>query len=203
MILVIDNYDSFVHNLARYVRRICDQPLDIIRNDESVLDDAHLRPSAIIISPGPCGPGDSGKTLEIIRRFCETTPILGVCLGHQAIFESFGGNIVRARTPMHGRSSLVHADPQSPLFAGIPSPFAAGRYHSLVGDTDSTPPSLKKIAWTDDGTLMAVEHRSLPVFGVQFHPESILTEYGIQILYNYLRLAGANPTLPPEMLEAS
>ncbi len=203
MILVIDNYDSFVHNLARYVRRICDQPVAIIRNDKSALDDPQLRPSAIIISPGPCGPAESGKTLEIIKRFNETMPILGVCLGHQAIIESFGGKIVRARTPMHGRSSPVHVDPQSPLFADIPSPFTAGRYHSLVGDTRSIPKSLKMIAWTDDRVIMAVEHRSLPVFGVQFHPESILTEYGFQILYNFLRVAGANPIMPPEILETA
>ena len=201
MILVIDNYDSFVHNLARYVRRVCDQPTLVVRNDDVVLDDKSLAPKAIIISPGPCGPRQAGKTLEIIERFHKTIPILGVCLGHQAIIEFFGGNVVLADAPVHGRVSTVHLNGTGQLFEAMPQEFSAGRYHSLIGQSETMPDDLLVTAETDDGTIMAIEHNQLPIFGVQFHPESILTEFGYQILYNFFVAAKLNPTMPTNTVE--
>ena len=201
MILVIDNYDSFVHNLARYVRRVSEQTTLVIRNDDPALDDTELAPHAIIISPGPCGPRQAGKTLEIIQRFYKTTPILGVCLGHQAIIEFFGGQVVVADAPVHGRMSTVCQNMTSQLFAGVPSEFSAGRYHSLIGKIESIPKDLLVTAKTEDGTIMAVEHNDLPIFGVQFHPESILTEHGYQILYNFFDAAKLNPKMPANTIE--
>lgn len=201
MILVIDNYDSFVHNLARYVRRICDQPTTVIRNDDAALDDILLSPKAIIVSPGPCGPRQAGKTLEIIERFHKTTPILGVCLGHQAIIEFFGGKVVLANAPIHGRVSTVKHNLESQLFQSVPEEFSAGRYHSLIGETKSIPDDLLVTAQTGCGTIMAVEHKRFPVFGVQFHPESILTEFGYQILFNFFAAANLNPIMPANTVE--
>ena len=184
MILIIDNYDSFVHNLARYFRQLGHETT-IIRNDESI--PPGLDPAAIVVSPGPCTPHESGFSVEIIKDFATRVPIFGVCLGHQAIVTAFGGKIIRAAEPMHGRCSEVYHEGDQ-LFANLPSPIIAGRYHSLVADPESLPECLQVTAWTEDRTIMAVRHRELPVFGVQFHPESILTPNGYELLTNFLTL---------------
>jgi len=185
MILIIDNYDSFVHNLARYFRQLGHQTM-VIRNDREI--PRELKPSAIVISPGPCTPDESGCSIEVIKSFGSRIPMLGVCLGHQAIVRAFGGQIVRAAEPMHGRASDVFHQGDE-LFANLPSPLTAGRYHSLVADRHSLPNCLHVIATADDGTIMAIRHREFPIFGVQFHPESILTPNGYQLLTNFLTLA--------------
>jgi len=205
MILVIDNYDSFVHNLARYVRRVSNEQTLVMRNDDArlaqLISDTNAEaPAAIIISPGPCGPKQAGRTLDIIERFHQSTPMLGVCLGHQAIIEFFGGEIIVAEAPMHGRSSEVTHDGSSSLFQDIPSQFTAGRYHSLVGQPESIPAELRVTAMSDE-TIMAVEHQQLPIFGVQFHPESILTDFGYQILFNFFDAAGLHPVMPAKPIE--
>ncbi|HEX6808817.1 MAG TPA: aminodeoxychorismate/anthranilate synthase component II [Gemmatimonadaceae bacterium] len=185
MILLIDNYDSFVYNLARYVRELGGEPL-VRRNDAVSLDEiAALAPERIIVSPGPCSPAESGVSTAVIRRFGALIPILGVCLGHQCIGAAYGAEIVRARQPMHGKTSRIHHD-GSGVFAGLPSPFVATRYHSLVIAPASLPPSLRVTATSDDGEIMAVEHRAHPVVGVQFHPESALTEHGYRLLDRFL-----------------
>lgn len=189
MILLIDNYDSFVHNLARYFRRLGQETL-VVRN--TAIDAAgalRLAPQAIVLSPGPCTPAEAGCSIEVVRRLAGRVPILGVCLGHQTIGEAFGAAVVRAPQPMHGRTSAVH-HAGSGTFAGLPNPLIAGRYHSLIVDEATLPAELKATAHTDDGVLMALEHREWPVVGVQFHPESILTEAGYDLLANFLRLAG-------------
>jgi anthranilate synthase/aminodeoxychorismate synthase-like glutamine amidotransferase len=186
MILLLDNYDSFVFNLARYVRELGHEPL-VRRNDALSLDDiAALAPSHIIISPGPCSPNEAGISTDVVRRFGTTTPILGVCLGHQCIGAAYGGEIVRAGRPMHGKTSAIHHDGTS-VFAGLPSPFLATRYHSLVIAPASLPPTLRVTATAEDGEIMAVEHLSHPVIGVQFHPESVLTEHGYRMRDRFLR----------------
>lgn len=185
MILFLDNYDSFVYNLARYVRELGDEPV-VRRNDAITLDEiAALRPSHIIISPGPCAPAQAGISTEVVRRFGASTPVLGVCLGHQCIGEAYGGRIVRAGKPMHGKVSRIHHDGTG-IFAGLPSPFIATRYHSLVIDPASLPADLRVTATAEDGEIMAVAHRTYPVVGVQFHPESALTEHGYWMLENFL-----------------
>lgn len=196
MILLIDNYDSFVHNLARYFRRLGTETR-VVRND--ALDVAVIRelnPQAIVISPGPCTPAEAGCSLDVVREFGGTTPVLGVCLGHQAIGAALGGKIVRAKQPMHGRSSVIQHH-RAGLFENLPSPLTVGRYHSLVIDPDSLPADLQVTATTKDGTIMALAHQTHLTFGVQFHPESILTEGGYQLLANFLRLAGIESSLPP------
>jgi anthranilate synthase component 2 len=200
MILLIDNYDSFVYNLARYVRELGLEP-HVVRHDAVTLDDvAGLAPSHIVISPGPCSPAEAGISTDVVRRFGPTTPILGVCLGHQCIGAAYGAEIVRAGRPMHGKTSLVRHDGTS-VFAELPSPFRATRYHSLVIAPESVPPDLRVTAWTDDGDevpeIMAVEHREHPVTGVQFHPESALTEHGYQILDRFLRGDASRADLLP------
>jgi anthranilate synthase/aminodeoxychorismate synthase-like glutamine amidotransferase len=187
MILLIDNYDSFVHNLARYVREL-GWDADVRRNDAVTLDEiAQLRPSHIIISPGPRTPADAGLSTDLVRRFGASTPILGVCLGHQCIGAAYGGDIVRAVRPIHGKTSVIAHDGTS-LFAGLPSPLRVARYHSLVIARASLPPSLRVLASArDDGEIMAVEHREHPVIGVQFHPESAASEYGYAMLDRFLR----------------
>ena len=198
MILLIDNYDSFVFNLARYCRRL-GQETQVVRND--AIDVAGVRalaPQAILLSPGPCTPQEAGCSQEIVRAFCGVLPILGVCLGHQAIAAALGGAIVRAPRPMHGRTSQVFHDGRG-LFAGIPSPATVCRYHSLMVDRASLPDCLEILASTDDGVVMAVQHRQAPVVGLQFHPEAILTEHGYELLFNFLRLAGLNPTPVPNL----
>jgi len=187
-ILIIDNYDSFVHNLARHFRQL-GQRTRVVRNDEiSVAEIRTLSPSAIVISPGPCTPDDAGISLAVVRELSEEFPILGVCLGHQCIVQGFGGQVIRSGGPMHGRSSAVdHTD--SPMFADIPNPLKVGRYHSLIAEKLTLPECLKVTALASDGTIMAVEHKTLPVVGFQFHPESILTEKGYQLLTNFLKIA--------------
>jgi anthranilate synthase/aminodeoxychorismate synthase-like glutamine amidotransferase len=191
LILLIDNYDSFVFNLARYIERLGQRTM-IVRND--AVDPAGVRalkPRAVVISPGPCTPTEAGNSLEIVRNLHDDLPMLGVCLGHQAIGQAFGGRIVRAAEPVHGRSSQVYHD-GSGLFAGLASPTTACRYHSLVIDRGSLADELSVTATLDDGTIMAIEHRELPVFGVQFHPESVLTRDGYRFLSNFLTLAGCD-----------
>jgi anthranilate synthase/aminodeoxychorismate synthase-like glutamine amidotransferase len=188
MILLIDNRDSFVHNLARYMERL-GQVTRVLRSDTMDVSDVRsLAPAAIIISPGPCTPRKAGASLEIVRALHQNLPILGVCLGHQVIAEALGGRIVRARRPVHGESSeICHVG--EGIFANVPSPFRAGRYHSLVVEPSSLPASLRPTAWSANDELMAFEHERLPVYGVQFHPESILTDHGYELLANFLRLA--------------
>ncbi len=189
MILLIDNYDSFVHNLARYLERL-GQPTRVVRNDAlSAAQIAELAPPAVVISPGPCTPNEAGCSIEVVRKLLGKTPLLGVCLGHQAIAAALGANIVRAREPMHGRTSAVFHNGQS-VFAGLPTPFRACRYHSLVVERASLPECLEVTAWTDDDTIMAVQHRDAPLVGLQFHPEAILTEWGFELLAAFLRSAG-------------
>ena len=187
MILLIDNYDSFVHNLARYVRELGEEAL-VRRNDELTLDDvAALAPTHIIVSPGPCTPAESGISTDVVRRFGPTIPILGVCLGHQCIGAAYGGEIVRATRPMHGKTSAIAHDDSS-VFTGLPSPLRVTRYHSLVIAPASVPNSLRVLATArDDGEIMAVEHRTHPVVGVQFHPESAATQYGYAMLDRFIR----------------
>jgi anthranilate synthase component 2 len=185
MILLIDNYDSFVYNLARYVRELGEQPV-VRRHDATTLQEIEtLQPSHIIISPGPCTPGEAGISTEVVRRFGPTTPILGVCLGHQCIGAAYGAGIVRAGRPMHGKASQIHHD-GSGLFAGLPNPFPAARYHSLVISRSGLPDDLRVSASAEDGEIMAVEHVRHPVIGLQFHPESVLTEYGYVLLERFL-----------------
>ena len=181
MILLIDNYDSFVYNLARYVRELGGEAA-VYRNDALTVEQvAALGPSHIIISPGPCTPRQAGISVEVIRRLGPRLPILGVCLGHQAIGTAFGAEIVRAARPMHGKTSRITHRGTS-LFSGLPSPLTATRYHSLVIAPESLPPELEVTATAEDGEIMAVAHVTLPVVGVQFHPESVLTEYGYRML---------------------
>jgi para-aminobenzoate synthetase component II len=188
MLLLIDNYDSFVHNLARHFERL-GQETRVVRNDAIDVDGVRaLRPRAIVLSPGPCTPQESGASLEIVRELHREIPMLGVCLGHQAIAEALGGRVVRATLPVHGRASRMTHHGVG-LFERIPSPLAVARYHSLVVEPSSLPKELRATAWTDDEVLMAFEHECYPIFGVQFHPESILTECGYELLANFLRLA--------------
>ena len=186
MVLLIDNYDSFTWNLAQYLGELGAPPL-VKRNDELTLDDvAELRPERIVISPGPGRPEQAGISVDVIRRFGEHTPVLGVCLGHQAIGQAFGGEIVRAPELMHGKTSTVSHDGRG-IFRGVAQPFTAGRYHSLVVGAP-LPADLEPAAQTDGGTLMGLRHRSWPVHGVQFHPESVLTTEGHRMLRNFLEL---------------
>jgi anthranilate synthase/aminodeoxychorismate synthase-like glutamine amidotransferase len=193
MIILIDNYDSFVHNLARYLRRL-GQETTIVRNDAVTPRDVlNRRPSAIVLSPGPCTPTEAGCSLNLVRQAAGRIPILGVCLGHQTIAAAFGGMIVRAPAPMHGRTSEVQHN-RSGIFQNVPNPLVVGRYHSLVADRDTLPVELEVTAVADGGVIMALAHRQWPIFGVQFHPESILTEGGYDLLGNFLRLAGIQPS---------
>lgn len=184
MILIIDNYDSFVHNIARYFVEL-GEAVQVVRNDE--VEDAHLRAKAIVISPGPCTPHEAGVSSDVVRQQSGKVPILGVCLGHQVIGEVFGGQVVRARHPMHGDHSAIRHD-GSGVFEGLPQNFSAGRYHSLiVQQVENTP--LRITATSEDGEIMGLAHTSHPTFGVQFHPESILTEHGYDMLKNFLKVA--------------
>jgi anthranilate synthase/aminodeoxychorismate synthase-like glutamine amidotransferase len=201
MILLIDNYDSFAHNLARYFRRL-GQTTRVVRND--AIDAAEVRragPQAVVLSPGPCTPQEAGCSLEIVRELHTELPILGICLGHQAIAAALGAKIVRAQQPMHGRTSLVEHF-GGPLFQDLPSPLVACRYHSLVVEPDSLPSELKVIATGEDGTIMAIEHVRYPVFGLQFHPEAVLTEHGYRLLANFLELSGLPSTADVSALAA-
>ena len=185
MILLIDNYDSFVYNLARYVRELGEQAV-VRRHDATSLEDIEaLRPSHIILSPGPCTPGEAGISTDVVRHFGSTTPILGVCLGHQCIGAAYGAGIVRAGRPMHGKASRIHHDGRG-VFAELPNPFPAARYHSLVISRAGLPAALRITASAEDGEIMAVEHVRHPVIGLQFHPESVLTEHGYVLLDRFL-----------------
>lgn len=189
MILLIDNYDSFVHNLARYLQRL-GQETRVVRNDATTASEVrHLRPAAIVLSPGPCTPTEAGCSVDVVRELRGEVPILGVCLGHQAIGAAFGVEVAEAPELMHGMVSQVSHD-SSALFDGIPSPFAAGRYHSLALAEADLPDELVVTARAEHGTVMAIAHRSLPVLGVQFHPESVLTEGGYRLLANWLAHVG-------------
>ena len=184
MILLIDNYDSFVYNLARYFEEI-GRETEVVRNDAIDLEGIRgMSPEAIVISPGPCDPARAGISLSVLRDLGPEIPMLGVCLGHQALGAAYGGAVVRGE-PVHGRAAEVHHDGRG-IFRGIPSPFLAGRYHSLVVSPDALPECLEVAARLRDGTIMALRHRELPLVGVQFHPESVLTEHGHELLRNFL-----------------
>jgi len=184
-LLMIDNYDSFTYNLVQYLGELGAQ-VEVFRNDEiSVADIAQRQPELLVVSPGPCSPAEAGISVEAIRHFAGKLPILGVCLGHQAIGAAFGGPIVRAKQLMHGKTSEIQTNGRG-VFAGLPERFTVNRYHSLAIDRRECPPELETTAWTEDGEIMGVRHRDLPVQGVQFHPESILTEHGHALLKNFL-----------------
>jgi anthranilate synthase component 2 len=196
MILLLDNYDSFVYNLARYVRELGETPI-VRRHDAVTVDEvAAMAPSHIIISPGPRAPADAGISTEVVRRLGPTVPILGVCLGHQCIGAAYGGEIVRAGRPMHGKTSWIHHGGTG-IFQGLPDPFRATRYHSLVIAPASVPPELEVIATSEDGEIMAVRHASHPVYGLQFHPESVLTEHGYRLIDHFLHGTPAAPRSLP------
>jgi anthranilate synthase component II len=185
MLLMIDNYDSFTYNLVQYLGELGEDVL-VKRNDEvTVTEIEKLAPRTIVISPGPCTPNEAGVSLAAIEKFAGKIPILGVCLGHQAIGQAFGGKVIHAKTLMHGKTSQVTHTGVG-VFAGLPSPYRATRYHSLVIERESCPADLEITAWTDDGEIMGVRHKSLPIEGVQFHPESIMTEHGHALLKNFL-----------------
>ncbi len=192
MILMIDNYDSFTYNLYQYLGEL-GQDVRVFRNDQiSVGDIAALKPKHIVISPGPCTPNEAGVSVAAVERFGGNIPMLGVCLGHQSIGQAYGGKIIRARQLMHGKTSMIHHRGEG-VFAGLPSPFEATRYHSLVIERESLPACLEITAWTDDSEIMGVRHRSHAVEGVQFHPESLLTEHGHKLLANFLGIRFDEP----------
>jgi anthranilate synthase/aminodeoxychorismate synthase-like glutamine amidotransferase len=192
MLLVIDNYDSFTYNIVQYLGEM-QVEMTIFRNDQVSLDAIReLKPDRILISPGPCSPRESGLSNEIIRQFSSGIPTLGVCLGHQCIGHVFGGNVIVNYRMMHGKTSLIRHDGKD-LFEGMPNPFPATRYHSLVIERSSMPECLEITAETEEGEVMGVRHRTLPIWGVQFHPESILTENGRRILANFMKLQRPAP----------
>jgi len=187
MILLLDNYDSFTYNLAQYLGQM-GQELEIRRNDQITLDEiAELAPERIVISPGPCTPKEAGVSVPLIQRFAGKIPLLGVCLGHQAIGAAFGGRVIRAPKVMHGKTSEIHHDKKT-IFRGLDEPFTATRYHSLIVERKSLPDTLEISAETDDGTIMGLRHRKMKVEGVQFHPESVLTGAGFKLLENFLSI---------------
>ncbi len=188
MILLVDNYDSFTFNLVHFLGDL-GASCEVVRNDQLTPDAALARaPEAIVLSPGPCTPNEAGVCLALIAAAAGRVPLLGVCLGHQALGQAFGGAVVRAPAPMHGKVSQVFHE-GTDLLTGLPSPFAATRYHSLIVAREGLPACLVPTAWTEDGLIMALRHRALPMFGVQFHPESIASEHGHAILANFLRIA--------------
>jgi anthranilate synthase component 2 len=185
VLLMIDNYDSFTYNLVQYFGELGEE-VRVFRNDQIALDEIErLAPAYIVISPGPCTPNEAGISVPVIERFANSVPILGVCLGHQCIGQAFGGHVVHAKCVMHGKTSAIRHEGEG-VFAGLPNPLTATRYHSLVVERASLPECLKVTAWSDDGEVMGVRHRELAVEGVQFHPESILTEAGHDLLRNFL-----------------
>lgn len=185
MILMIDNYDSFTYNLVQYLGEMGEE-LKVIRNDQtSIQGIAELDPKFLMISPGPCSPNEAGISLEAIKNFAGKTPIFGVCLGHQSIAQVFGGDVIRAERLMHGKISMVYHDGKT-IFGGVENPFPAARYHSLIVKKETLPDCLEISAWTEEGEIMAIRHKTLPVEGVQFHPESILTTPGKQLLRNFI-----------------
>ncbi|MFT8674281.1 MAG: aminodeoxychorismate/anthranilate synthase component II [Acetobacter sp.] len=195
MILLIDNYDSFTFNLVHYLGELGAQ-CHVVRNDALSVDEAlALAPDAIVLSPGPCSPNEAGICCDLITAAAGKVPLLGVCLGHQAIGQVFGTHVVRAPVPTHGKTSPVYHD-GTDVFAGLPSPFKATRYHSLTLEPASIPPELEVTAWTQDGVVMGVRHRHHPISGVQFHPESIASEYGHDLLRNFLTIAQTAKAAP-------
>lgn len=185
MIVMIDNYDSFTYNLVQYLGEMGEE-LKVFRNDRITCDEiAALKPDYLMISPGPCTPNEAGISLEVIQRFAGVIPIFGVCLGHQSIAQVFGGNVIRAERLMHGKTSRINHDGRT-IFNGIPSPYKATRYHSLIVERESIPDCFEISAETDEGEIMAIRHKDYPIEGVQFHPESITTEYGKLLLKNFL-----------------
>jgi len=185
MLLMIDNYDSFTYNLVQYFGEL-GQDVKVYRNDQVTVGEIEkLAPDHIVISPGPCTPNEAGVSIDVIKAFAGKRPILGVCLGHQAMGQAFGGKIVHAKELMHGKTSMVHHNGEG-VFKGLPSPFEATRYHSLVVERESLPDCLAITAWTDDGEIMGLRHKEYVVEGVQFHPESILSEHGHDLLRNFL-----------------
>lgn len=187
MLLMLDNYDSFTYNLVQYLQELGEEVV-VHRNDQIGVDQiAALRPRRIVVSPGPCSPAEAGISVELIQRLSATIPMLGVCLGHQSIGHAFGGKVIRAPQLMHGKTSLIHHE-GSGLFRDLSNPFIATRYHSLIVERDSLPACLRITAWVEDGTIMGLEHREQPLWGVQFHPESILTVEGKKLLQNFLEL---------------
>lgn len=201
MILLIDNYDSFVHNLARYFNQLGQQTV-VLRNDAVTLEMVHqLAPDAVILSPGPCTPDQAGISLDLVRQLSDQLPMLGICLGHQVIAQALGSSIIQASQPVHGQSSPVRHDGEG-VFQGLPNPLTVCRYHSLVVDRPSIPASLQVSCWLDDDTVMGIRHREFPLVGVQFHPESVLTEGGYQLLAQFLELAGLAATSPIPLLES-
>jgi anthranilate synthase component 2 len=192
MILVIDNYDSFTYNLVHYLNELGAETL-VYRNDALSVEEAlGLKPQGILLSPGPCTPNEAGICLELLAAAPDDLPILGVCLGHQAIGQAYGGDVVRAKAIMHGKTSAIHHEGKG-IFAGLPEPVTATRYHSLSVEKSTLPEVLEVTAWTEDGEIMGFQHKTKPVHGVQFHPESIATEGGHAMLANFLKLAGVEP----------
>ncbi len=187
MIVLIDNYDSFTYNLVQRLGEIDPRlDLNVVRNDKITVDEiAALAPSHLIISPGPCTPREAGISNDVIRHFAPSIPLLGVCLGHQCIGHTFGAEVVRADRIMHGKTSLIHHDSKG-VYTGLPNPFEATRYHSLVIRPGTLPPELEVVAWTDDQEIMGIRHKTYPLEGVQYHPESFLTTAGIDLLRNFL-----------------
>ncbi len=194
MILVIDNYDSFTYNLVHYLNELGAQT-SVVRNDALTVEQAlGQKPEAVLLSPGPCDPDQAGICLPLLKGAPDDLAILGVCLGHQAIGQAFGGDVVRAKALMHGKTSQIHHDGKG-LFAGMPNPFTATRYHSLAVERATLPADLVVTAWTEDGEIMGLQHKTRPIYGVQFHPESIATEGGHQLLANFLDMAGVKRTV--------
>jgi anthranilate synthase component 2 len=192
MILVIDNYDSFTYNLVHYLNELGADTV-VYRNDKITVQDAlAMRPQAVLLSPGPCTPNEAGICLGLIGGAPDDLPVLGVCLGHQAIGQAMGGEVIRAKALMHGKTSQIHHNDKG-VFKGLPNPFTATRYHSLSVRRETLPEELEVTAWTDDGEVMGFQHRTRPLHGVQFHPESIATEGGHQLLRNFMDLAGVEP----------
>lgn len=195
MILLIDNYDSFVHNLARYLRQLGQETV-VARNDSmSLAEIERMEPDAIVISPGPCSPSEAGLSVEIVKHFSDKVPILGICLGHQAIAAAFGGEVFRTQRPVHGQTRDIIHD-QRGVFRGLPNPLTAGLYHSLAVDPSSLPEELEVTAQSGEEIVMGIRHRSRPIVGLQFHPESILTRCGHELLAGFLQIAGvARPAM--------
>ncbi len=186
MILVIDNYDSFTYNLVQYLGMLGAE-INVVRNDEVTLAEIEvMAPEKILVSPGPCSPAEAGISVEAILRFGEELPVFGVCLGHQSIGHAYGGKVVRAERLMHGKTSPIHHDGTG-VFQNMPNPFNATRYHSLIVEKDGLPECLRVNAWTEEGEIMGLAHKTLPVFGVQFHPESVLTEEGMTLMRNFVQ----------------
>jgi anthranilate synthase component 2 len=192
MLLMIDNYDSFTFNIVQYLAQLGEE-VKVVRNDGiGVADIAALRPDRIVVSPGPCSPEEAGISVATIKEYAGKIPLLGVCLGHQSIGAAFGGKVVRSVSLMHGKTSPIHHEGKE-LFAGLPNPFNATRYHSLVVERENLPDCLEMTAWVDNGEIMGLRHKELPVWGVQFHPESILTEGGMELLDNFIKLSKQHP----------